>query len=198
MRLFKPFPLVSTTLFLVTLSVAGQTSTYSDPTTGVTFQYPSVWKKVPKPDAMTQPMFIMAGINPVIDVEFSPKGNLYEKTNLVGLDFLYYTAPATNAAACAKIAVDTAGTDSKPDTKTIHGVAFQHIQTSNSGMCHEMSAEIYSVYRNGVCHLFEEDFMNVCAGVVEGTRGLTDTETKALQRHLDAIMQSVIFAPLKP
>jgi len=189
--------LLLASLCVATLAAHAQLTTYSDPATGVTFQYPSVWKKVPKPDTMTQPMILMAGINPVIDFEFSPKGNLYEKTNLVGLDFLYYTAPAANAAACSKIVTDAAGSDSKPNTKTIHGVAFQHIQTSNSGMCHEMSADIYSIYRNGACYLFEEDFMNVCAGVVDGTRGLSAAETKALQRHLDAITQSIVFAPVK-
>ena len=60
-------------------------------------------------------------------------------------------------------------------------------------MCHEISANIYATYRNDVCHLFEQDFMTVCAGVQEGTRGLTPAETKALQHHLDAIMQSVTF-----
>ena len=60
-------------------------------------------------------------------------------------------------------------------------------------MCHEISSEVYSTWRAGTCHLFEEDFMTLCPGVVEGTRGLTPRETRALQRHLDQIMQSVVF-----
>ena len=166
-------------------------ATFTDAANGVSLQYPSVWKRVAKPDAMTQPSLLMAGHKPVIDVEFSPKGNLYARTNLVALDFSYYTSPADSSAACATLG----NPDSENPTVTakINGVTYSHASGGQGGMCHEISSEVYSTWRAGTCHLFEEDFMTLCPGVVEGTRGLTPRETRALQRHLDQIMQSVVF-----
>lgn len=168
-------------------------STYTNATTGVRFQYPSVWKPVAKPEAQTQPFLFDQGLQPVIDLEFSPKGNLYEKTNLVGLDFVYAAPAASSVAACYKLGEVDSGVAQK-EMVTINGVPYQHAFGGEAAMCHEMSANIYATYRDGVCHLFEQDFMTVCAGVQEGTRGLTPAETKALQHHLDAIMQSVTFS----
>jgi hypothetical protein len=169
-----------------------QLTTFKDASNSVSFQYPSIWKRVPKPDAMTQPSLLMAGHKPILDVEFSPKGNLYAKTNLVALDFSYYTAPAASQAAC--VALGNPDSENAAVTTHINGIPYSHASGGQGGMCHEISSEVYATWRGGICHLFEEDFMTVCPGVVDGTRALTTRETKALQRHLDAIMQSVTFA----
>jgi hypothetical protein len=73
-------------------------------------------------------------------------------------------------------------------------MTYSHSSGGEGGMCHEISSDVYATWRAGTCYLFEEDFMTICPGVVEGTRGLTAQETRALQRHLDQIMQSVTFA----
>jgi hypothetical protein len=168
-------------------------TTFTDAAHGVSFQYPSVWKRVAKPDAMTLPFLLMAGYKPIIDVEFSSQGNLYAKTNLVGLDFSYYTAPAESQAACAALGNINEG-QGVPVSAEIHGVSYSHSSGGEGAACHEISSEVYATWRAGTCHLFEEDFMTICPGVVDGTHELTAQETKALQRHLDQIMQSVTFA----
>jgi hypothetical protein len=167
-------------------------STYTNATTGVRFRYPSVWKPVSRPEAQTQPFLFDRGLQPMIDLEFSPKGNLYEKTNLVGLDFVYAAPAASSVAACYKLGEIDSGVAQK-EIVTLNDVTYQHAFGGGAGMCHQISSNIYATYRGGLCHLFEQDFMTVCAGVQEGTRGLTPMETKALQGHLDAIMQSVTF-----
>jgi hypothetical protein len=168
-----------------------QLTTFTDASNSVSFQYPSIWRRVPKPDAMTQPSLLMAGHKPILDVEFSPQGNLYARTNLVALDFSYYTEPAQSRAACA--ALGNPDSENRSVTTTINGIPYSHRSGGEGGMCHEISSEVYATWRAGTCHLFEEDFMTLCAGVVDGTRALTPRETKALQRHLDQIMRSVTF-----
>jgi hypothetical protein len=185
-------------LLACALSASAQTahvplSTWTDSSTGVSFQYPVVWQKVAKPEAMTPPMLFEKGLQPLVDVEFSPKGNVYEKTNLVGLDFLYATTPSATVEACYRLGEAESG-DAKKERVTLNGVEYQHAAGGGAATCHEISYDLYSTYRAGMCHLFEEDFMTVCAGVVDGTRGLTPAETKALQGHLDAVMQSVRFS----
>src|ERR1700722_14968042 len=128
-------------------------STYTNATNGVRFQYPSVWKPVSKPAAMTQPFLFDRGLQPIIDLEFSPKGNLYEKTNLVGLDFVYAAPASSSAVACYKLGEVDVGVAQK-DIVTLNGVTYQHAFGGEAGMCHEISANIYATYRNGVCHLF--------------------------------------------
>jgi hypothetical protein len=167
-------------------------SSYSNTSTGVAFQYPSVWKTVSKPDSMQQPFLFDQGLQPAVVLEFSPKGNLYEKTNLVGLDFVYATAPAASVAECYKLGEADSGAAEK-EIITLRGVTYQRASGGDAGMCHQLSASIYATYHDGACHLFEQDFSTLCAGVQEGTRGLTSTEVDALHRHLDAIMQSVTF-----
>jgi hypothetical protein len=181
------------------LSAAAQSapiplSTYTNPGTGVSFQYPSVWRVVPRPAAMTPPSLIDKGLQPLVDVEFSPKGNLYEKTNLVGLNFLYFKVPAKSVEACYQIGEADSG-DVHTQVVTLNGVTYQHSSGGGAATCHEISYGVYATFRDGQCHLFEQDFMTFCAGVVDGTRGLTAKESNALQHHLDAIMQSVTFHP---
>ena len=117
-----------------------------------------------KPDAMTQPSLVMAGHQPIVDVEFSPQGNLYAKTNLVGLDFSYYTAPAKSQAACATLG--NPDSENEAVTAKINGIPYSHSSGGQGGMCHEISSEVYATWRAGTCHLFEEDFMTLCPGVV--------------------------------
>ena len=182
-------------LALAPLVAAAQSvplSLFTDPGSGVSFHYPSVWKRVARPETYIPPVVIQRGLQPAVDVEFSPQGNLYEKTNLSGLDFVYATAPTASAPECYKLGEVDTGSVHK-EVIQLRGIVYQHASGGGAGMCHEIGTQIYSTYREGVCHLFEQDIMTVCPGVQEGTRGLTATEMKALQHHLDAIMQSVTF-----
>jgi hypothetical protein len=191
MRLYK---LLFAASFALALAASAQTATYTDPKSGVTFQYPSVWKQVADPASYTQSMVAENSlIKPVFVIEFSPKGNLYEHTNLTGLAFLYFAAPSPDVMACAKLGDVNLGESPKPTNSTIHGVHFQRSKGSDAGMSHQLGSNAYSIYRNGVCYIFEEVFMNISRGVIESAHDLSNAETKALQHHLDAITQSIVF-----
>jgi hypothetical protein len=174
------------------IAAAQSTSIFSDPGSGVSVHYPSQWKKVPRTETYIPPYLLQEGLNPVVDVEFPPKGSPYEKTNLAGLDFMYATAPAASVADCYKLGEVDTGSAQK-DVIQLRGIVYQHASGGGAAMCHQIEVQIYSTYREGVCHLFEQDMMTFCAGVQEGTRGLTAKEIKALQQQLGAIIQSVAF-----
>jgi hypothetical protein len=176
------------------IAAAQSTAIFSDPGSGVSFHYPSQWKKVPRQQTYIPPYLLQQGLRPVVDVEFSPKGTPYEKTNLAVLDFVYATAPAASAADCYKLGEIDMGS-AQTEVIQLRGIIYQHASGGGAAMCHENESDIYSTYREGVCHLFEQDMMTFCAGVQEGTRGLTAKETKALQRQLGSIIQSVTFGP---
>ena len=133
----------------------------------------------------------MGDRKPRVQVVFSPAGNLYQKTTLLGLAFAYVKAPQPSQEACAAMAVSPA---SKAETVMINGVPFQHFENEEAGMCHGAKQEVYTTYRNGNCYLFEGDMDTSCSGVRDGQRDLTATETRALMLHLNAIPQSIRFA----
>jgi hypothetical protein len=193
--------MISAALLLTALSAAAQSSTYTDPKNGVSFQYPSVWTPVANPADYTQSVVgENSSIKPAFVVEFSPKGNLYEHTNLTGLAYLYFVVPNSDIMACAKLGDLNMGEKPKPTKSTIHGVHFQHSKGGDAGMSHQLDSDAYSVYRNGVCFIFEEIFSNISQGVIDdpGEHDLTSAQAKALQRHLDAITESIVFTPAKP
>jgi hypothetical protein len=174
-------------------------ATYTDPKNGVSFQYPSVWKPVADPTNYGQSLVKenSPNITPVFAVEFSQEGNLYQKTNLTGLAYVYFATPSSNATACATLGDVNQGQPPKPTNTIIHGVRFRHSTGGDGGMSQWMTSDAYSVYRNGACFIFEEIFKTVNAQVAD-KHNLTKAQTTALQHHLDAITQSIVFAPLKP
>jgi hypothetical protein len=185
--------------FGLALAASAQTSTYTDPKSGATFQYPSVWTQITDTANFTNSLVAEnSSIKPTFVVEFSPKGNLYEHTNLSGLDYVYFSVPASDIMACAKLGDLNQGEKPKPTNATIHGVRFQHSSGNDAGMSHQLNSDAYSIYRNGNCYIFEEVFRTVSRGVIEGAHDLTNAQMKALQRHLDAITQSIVFTAAKP
>jgi hypothetical protein len=166
-------------------------ATYSDPAGDVSFDYPVVWKIDNAAKFYIPLLILQRDRKPQVQVVFSPAGNLYQKTTLLGLAFAYVKTPQPSQEACAAIAVSPA---SKAETVTINGASFQHFENEEAGMCHGAKQEIYRTYRNGNCYLFEGDMDTSCSGVRDGQRDLTPAETKALMRHLNAIPQSIRFA----
>jgi hypothetical protein len=179
------------------------TLTYRDPANGVSFRYPAAWTLSQENTFMEPPGILESGVPgprraATAVATFSSAGNYYAKTNLTGLEFTYVVLPQRSAEECASMANANLMADSdKPNTVTIQGVPFLHIEFADAGMCHERGADIYETYRGGKCFLFEADFHTMCPGVVEGTRALTVDETKALKRHLDGIVQTVRIEPAK-
>jgi hypothetical protein len=174
--------------------------TFSDPATGVSFSYPSVWKLSRR--SQTQPFYespviLQPDQRPNASVTFSSAGNYYAKTNLAGLSFTYVAIPDSTPEACDKLiaAADT-GSSRPPDRIVLDGVSFTHISGGDAGMCHRVAYDVYGTYRDNRCLLFEADTHTLCPGVVDGTRELTAAESKALKRHLNSIVQSLrINAP---
>lgn len=168
-------------------------SIYQDGETGIRFQYPVVWKQVSRSDNYMAPSVLKPDETPKIIVGFSPKGNLYEKTNLSSLTFTFLAPAASSKSACqARVRKDPSV--SHTERQTIHGVAYLRGTGGDAGMCHQQKAEVYATYRSGRCYVFEKDFNTSCAFPDQGRRELTETERDALQRHLDAILETVSFS----
>lgn len=194
----RSLKLISAVLFVTAMAAYAQNATYSDPKTGVTFQYPTVWVPYDKAPSYMGPSFTSETAQPRAAFTFTNDNNVYRKTLLLSLIFSYFVVPTTDNASCLKLAQDASGGDLKPNPVVIHGVSYQEVDGGDAGMCHEQASQIAITYRNNQCFVFERDFNTECVGADDTKRKLTAAENKALQRHLDAIMQSVVFAPLKP
>jgi hypothetical protein len=176
----------------VSMSKASIT-TYSDPATGVSFQYPSGWRPLTPADGIFNPEFTQ-NYGPAKLVEtFHPKGTPYASSNLVGMTFSYTAKTGTNAADCKKVpaAINQGQTPSK--TETIHGVAYTRADGGDGATCHEMSFTVDAAEVGGKCYIFERDLETECAGVHgPGTDvALTAAQQAALQKQLDEAMASV-------
>ncbi|WP_446743174.1 hypothetical protein [Silvibacterium acidisoli] len=168
-------------------------SIYQDKESGVRFQYPVVWKQASRSDNYLSPSVLKLGEDPKVSVAFSPEGNLYEKTNLSSLTFTFL-APAVASKSACQARVLTNPSMRSTEEQTIHEVTYLHGTGGDAGMCHQQQAEVYATYRAGRCYIFEKDFNTTCPFPDQGRRELTQTERTALQRHLDAIMETVSFS----
>lgn len=167
-------------------------STFQDTETGVRFRYPLVWKQVSPTDEYASSAIWSSGETPKIMVAFSPKGNVYAKTSLELLSFIFLVPVVHSEPECLNRVLKNDALKSF-DKKTIHDVVYQHGSGGGAGMCHGQNYDVYATYRGGRCFVFEKDFNTHCTSSDDGTRELTSTEEKALQNHLDGIMQSVTF-----
>jgi hypothetical protein len=171
--------------------------TYTDPANGVTFQYPSAWVPTAQAPSYLGPSFTTGSDNPTVpqaSFTFVSDGNLYAKTLLLSITFTYFAVPAKDAASCLQLAKNSTGSNTPAKSVTIHGLQFQEVDGSDAGMCHEQGNQIDVIYRNNQCFAFERDFNTECNGAGDHKRNLTAAENKALQRHLDTAMQSVVFS----
>jgi hypothetical protein len=191
-------------LALTTLSSSAQTPGpvasasphlhFTDPATGVSFDYPSVWKKVMRSDGFSPPEAFTPDDHLVVMVQFTGAENFYRHTDLEALDFLFLTAKETSAAACEKRVTGLNDDEHPlPPPQTINSVRFWHATGGEGSAGHSIDYEVYGTYRGGLCYLFEEDFTEASAGMIDGSRPLTKTERAALRRHLDAIIRTVRF-----
>jgi hypothetical protein len=185
-------------LGFTTIAARAQLTTYTDPKTGVSFKYPSVWVTSDKNPSYLGQAYMSETAHPRASFSFSPVGNLYEHTLLLDLAFSYFVAPMKDSASCTKSVADAQSETVKPKAVEIHGIHYQQFDGAQGGMCHQQANQLNVTYRDGQCFVFERDFDTQCYGADETRRKLTNAQMKALQRHLDEIMQSVVFAPLKP
>ena len=174
---------------------SGRLATYMDAKTGVSFQYPDVWK------AAGASLSYLGGEvprsvfgEPRAAYAFSPEGNVYAKTLLTGLSFSYFAKEAPGGATCVQ-AVKKSGFATSTQQVSGGGVTFTEISGGDAGMCHEQAAQVDVTYAAGQCLVFDRDFNTECLGAGDGKRKLTDVEQRALQRHLNAVMESVRVRP---
>ncbi len=172
-------------------SAAVPMATYTDPSGGVSFEYPIVWKADTSVKFYIPPHILQGGVSPRAQVIFSPARNYYAKTTLTALVFAYLKTAQPSQEACNAQALGSI--PAKADALPIHGISFQHFDTGDAGMCHGSDQHVYWTYRVGTCYLFEGDMNTSCSGAYEGQRDLTDTEKRALNRHLNAIPKSIRF-----
>jgi hypothetical protein len=179
----------------LTTPTAVPMAAYTDPSGEVSFKYPIVWKADTSAKFYISPHILQGGASPQAQVIFWPAGNYYAKTTLTALVFAYLKVPEPSLEACTALAVGSI--PAKPDALLINGIAFQHFDTGDAGMCHGSDQHVYWTYRKsgsgGTCYLFEGDMNTSCSGAYEGQRDLTDSEKRALNRHLNAIPQSIRF-----
>jgi hypothetical protein len=168
-------------------------ATYTVSGTGVSFQYPSGWQRK-QADSYMQPFIteIWGDIKPTAAVAFSPKGNIYQNTNLQGLDFLYFARSTASAEACRKTIGGTSDTAKPPKNVTIHGVTYTETSDGDGGAGNSVECTLYATWRGGTCHIFEEDFFTGTPDDIDA-HSLSPAQVRALQCQLDAIMQTVRF-----
>jgi hypothetical protein len=178
----------------------GPLTHWADPATGVSLDYPTVWKRTKGSEdycpavAFEQSRGVPEHAVPVrFAAVFSPESNVYAQTTLESLAFLFGTMPHSTPAACRQFVGDMAG--APQNNLTIGGVPYAHSSAGECGLSHSITAEIYTTFRNGSCYVFEEDFDESTGRLGEdGTRELTAAERRALRRHLHGILQSVRIA----
>lgn len=179
-------------------SQTAQLTTYRDPTSGVSFQYPTVWRPAIAGQSPIEPEFEQVAGKARITQEFLPDGNYYAPTVLRALMFSYTVKSGSSATACANVA-ERATPDAAVKQVTYGGVPFTEASGGDAGMCTHVQTQVDTALQGHECFVFERDFVTGCPFVKSKTdpRPLTDKETAALQRHLDAIMQSVQITPRK-
>ncbi len=167
---------------------------YRDPAHAVSFQYPSVWRPASGTGYLGNPEFVSVAPRPLVMQQFASKGTYYADTVLQALSFSYTVKQPSNPAECASLPGKAMQNSAeKPLFATYNGLRYTEDKGGDAGMCHYLSATVDTVFKAETCYLFERDTMTGCPYTESQTRPrpLTLSEGKALQHHLDAIMNSV-------
>jgi hypothetical protein len=171
---------------------------YSDLQYGVSFQYPSTWNSDPSRGFYIQAQILIPDHPPLANVGFggSQKSDYtpYPGTNLLGVQFVYVVSLTPTAKQCQDATQSGEGSATTTQ-ESINGVPYQHISSSNAGMCHQANEQIYSTYRAGRCYLFDAVIETACGGgTIEGARDITPAELTSISKQLTQIMHSVKIA----
>jgi hypothetical protein len=182
-------------------------NTYRDPRYGVTFVYPTNWSAGPNLDSfylMTDILQPIPGSDTsvtryeqaLMKVGFRNAGKVdYERTNLDGVEFVYFVLPNATSDACytrIRSLADASQGDHSPTNIAIHGVTYLHLSTGDAGLGHGASRELYAAYLGSRCYLFEEGIHSYNGG--DG-KFLTSKQYLTLKAQLGAVMHSVRIAP---
>jgi hypothetical protein len=166
---------------------------YSDPETGVSFEYPSAW---------TAKMGLAYGDDPLReedgkDHKSPPQERLrrgweYSLGTVMGeehvgeVSFAYALIPVKTDAECAA-RFSAWGGEGKPDTVVIHGVSFYHVPYTDAGLGHSWSFELYTTFQQGRCLGFS---VGSNASRSDEPFPMTDAD-RAVSRDAEAVMKTV-------
>jgi hypothetical protein len=182
--------------FLLAAAAIGQQpaalTTYHDPNGGISFQYSRAWTVVKKADSYSPTTFSNTpGLPKAVRIIQLYGQGRYAQSDLEGLIFTYVRARGWSEEKCQSLANENRDPDNPVKSpQVIHGTHFTVGRSGDGSAGHGKEATIYTTYRNGTCYAFETDFDTAN---FEGARDLTPSEMRALDRQLDAIMQSVSF-----
>jgi len=166
---------------------------FSDSAYRVTFRYPAKWNYSVGNEFYT-PVSISPDNPPRGFVYFSGNNggyNPYPQTNLAGAEFVYANRQATSADECLKHVLQDGKSSKTLEVKKINGIDYVHARTENGGMCHQLSEDIYATSGGTTCYLFDLAVETLCAGVVDGTHALTNSEMIQIHASLEKILSSV-------
>jgi hypothetical protein len=188
--------------FIVAAVSAAQTAkpvpvmSFTDHASGMSLEYPSAWTRVKGPEDYCSSGVTLNGrdgsARPSFSVDFSGDGSSYANTSLASLNFAFGVKSGISAEGCQQIAA----ANGHAKRVVFHGVTYASGQESGCGGGHGLDEQVFTTMRGTTCYIFEEDFFTASP---EGARDLTRAEMDALQRQLDAILQSVRWhMPAKP
>jgi hypothetical protein len=172
---------------------------FSDPDCRVSFRYPAKWNYSVGKEFYT-PVSISPDNPPRGFVYFdSINGgyNPYPRTNLVSAEFVYANRQATSTDECLKSVLQGDANAKMLGTEEINGMSYTHAQTASAGMCHSYSEDIYATHKNGTCYLFDLAVVTLCAGLVDNTRTITNSELTQVHASLEKILSSIEIGEIK-
>jgi len=181
--------LVASALAQMPATIAGSPARFSDPATGVSFEYPKYWQQ-----AAGSRFYLGLNLIPEkaeVRGAVAWKANADAKTTLAGAQFLYALQKDVSFADCMHPHNEGDTNDTTVDTVTIGGVAYAHSQAEDAAMCHRQKEDVYATYRYGDCYLFDFSVRTICPGVVDGMREATPAELADVNATLLGVLKTV-------
>jgi hypothetical protein len=174
-------------------------ATYRDPTHGVTFRYPSVWRPTTEL-AFHAPALEHSFALPIAEFAYDEDGfprdraqiiGPYSSTNLEAVGILYSAINAPDMAKCREMAASLTSKDNnRHATVVFGGRSFFEFETGEDGMMQSISGSLYATYANHTCYLFETD-VAVADDTTDIDHPLTKGRLRYIFAHLESIMKSV-------
>jgi hypothetical protein len=173
------------------------TKTYVDTVHGVSFAYPSAWKRGAsrRNDSMDGPSLFNSRITVEASFDSQSTGH-YAADTLEAVYFTYAHEPEASDAACDALAATLVDTDTVKQSITMNGTIYARRQSGDASAGHSSDGYLYSTFARGTCFLFETDFATVAAGILpDNARDLSRHDMEDIESHLLAIMKSVQIKP---
>lgn len=166
---------------------------------GVSFRYPAIWNfstenEFYSPASITAPYRLPQAV-----VFFKDGGefNPYLDTTLNGAEFVYAKDKKATAEICPALTPHSDANAQSLEPTTVNGIEYKHVRLESAGMCHQIREDVYAIYRNETCYLFDLAIHTICSGVKDNTRDIKPDELLHVQDSLEEILASVEISDLK-